>query len=185
MAAADALSAIDDLLRPKGIDWMVIGAHAANLYRDELRATRDVDVLLSLSMASMTTLANQLVEAGWQVRHRTADNWLVRARHAKFGDVDLMCVQGEYQQAAFGRSVGRQVNGVGIVKFLTPEDVIVHKLIANRHQDQQDVMSILKAGVPLDREYMARWLKKWDMERQYDALATNVRSSGAEKGQSR
>ena len=176
MAVADALAAIDRLLTPKGVRWAVLGAHAANLYRDELRATQDVDVLVSLSVARMKLLADDLEAEGWRLRHRTKDGWLIRARHPEFGDVDVMCVQEEYQQTALSRSVEKTVRGVegvqgkGAVRFLAVEDVIIHKLIANRLQDELDVVSILKGHPSLDAAYMERWLREWDIRERYDAL---------------
>ena len=167
---AEALAAIDRLLTAKGARWAVLGAHAANLYRDEVRATQDVDVLASLSVPMMKSLADDLESDGWQVRHRTEDGWLLRARHPRFGDVDVMCVQEEYQRTALSRAVQRAVDGMGVAPFLAVEDVIIHKLIANRLQDELDVVSILKGNPSLDAAHMERWLREWDLEERYDAL---------------
>ena len=168
-SVAQTLAAIDRLLTPKGVRWAVLGAHAANLYRGEVRATQDVDVLVSRSAPLMQSLADDLEADGWRVRHRTEDGWLIRARHPEFGDIDVMCVQEEYQRTALSRSVERAVEGVG-VRFLAVEDVIIHKLIANRMQDELDVVSILQTHPSLDDAHMRRWLKEWDIEKRYEGL---------------
>ena len=169
-SVAEALAAVDRLLAPKGVRWAVLGAHAANLYRDEVRATQDVDVLVSLSAPLMKSLADDLTAGGWHVRHRTEDGWLIRARHPQFGDIDVMCTQEEYQRTALDRAVERSVRGMGVVRFLAVEDVIIHKLIANRAQDELDVVSVLKGNPSLDAAHMERWLKEWDIEERYDEL---------------
>lgn len=169
-SVAQALAAVDRLLTPRGVRWAVLGAHAANLYRGEVRATQDVDVLVSLSAPLMKSLADDLEADGWRVRHRTEDGWLIRARHPEFGDIDVMCVQEEYQRTALSRSVENTVEGMGVARFLAVEDVIIHKLIANRMQDELDVVSILQTHPSLDDAHMRRWLKEWDIEKRYDGL---------------
>ena len=179
MGVARALAAIDALLTPKGIRWAVLGAHAANLYRDQVRATQDVDVLASLLVSQMNSLADELAAGGWWVRHRGADGWLLRARHPEFGDVDVMCVQEPYQRTALSRSVEKTIEGVGVVRFLAVEDVIIHKLIADRLQDELDVVSILKGNPILDAAHMECWLRKWGIEERYDELRQRA---GDERG---
>ena len=181
-SVAKALAAIDGLLTPKGVRWAVLGAHAANLYRSEVRATQDVDVLVSLSAPQMKSLADDLEVTGWRVRHLTPDGWLIRARHSDFGDIDVLCVQEEYQRTALSRSVERTVEGMGVARFLAVEDVIIHKLIANRMRDELDVASILQARPSLNGAYMQRWLREWDIEERYNQLrrrAANERDHSA------
>ena len=181
MGVASALAAVDALLTPKGIRWAVLGAHAANLYRDEVRATQDVDVLASLATPQMNSLADELAAGGWQVRHRAAEGWLLRARHAELGDVDVMRVQEPYQRTALSRSVEKTIEGVGGVRFLAVEDVIIHKLIANRLRDELDVVSILQGNPNLDGAHMKRWLQEWGIHERYDEL--RQRAAGGQRGQ--
>ena len=169
-SVAETLAAIDRLLTPKGVRWAVLGAHAANLYSGEVRTTQDVDVLVGLSVPQMASVAEDFTSARWQVRHSVEDGWLIRARHPELGDIDVMCVQEEYQRTALARSVERTVKSVGVVRFLAVEDVIIHKLIANRMKDELDVLSILKRNPPLDAEYLERWLRKWEIEERYRML---------------
>ncbi len=58
-------------------------------------------------------------------------------------DVDLFLVTTPYQRAAFARR--RQVLFLGADRWMiTPEDLILHKLLANRRKDLLDVEEILK-----------------------------------------
>ena len=170
MNAGDTLAAVQRVLSTAAARWSVVGGHAANLYRDQVRTTRDVDILVGLDEPKMEGLKAALQEAGWEVQQRPQDNWLIRARHDQFGALDLMCVGCAYQQTALDRAVDQPVEGCGPVRFLAPEDVIVHKLIANRWADLADVESILLGGVELDQEYIRHWAAEWDVEDVYASV---------------
>ena len=44
----ETLCDLSETLALEGIDWAVAGAVAANIYRDQIRTTTDLDVILSL-----------------------------------------------------------------------------------------------------------------------------------------
>jgi hypothetical protein len=41
--------------------------------------------------------------------------------------------------------------------------VIIHKLIAGRPRDLDDIRSILETGAELDRQYLDHWIEEWDL----------------------
>ena len=41
--------------------------------------------------------------------------------------------------------------------------MIIHKLIAWRLRGQDDVRSIIEAGVALDNEYLNHWITEWEL----------------------
>ena len=178
MSAAKVLKSIRALLAPRCVDWAVLGAHAANLYREEVRNTKDVDVLTSLSVERMEMLATDLTNEGWTVRYRAENDWLIRASHPNVGHVDVMCVQDAYQRVALSRADVTPVEGVGDVRFLAVEDVLIHKTIASRWQDDEDIVSILRGDPELDEAYMEAWLRSWEIEERY---ATLRRRAAAER----
>jgi hypothetical protein len=69
---------------------------------------------------------------------------------------DLLIPTVEYQELALER--GDPNN-----HCLTIEDVIVHKLIAWRAKDREDVASILARGLPRDDAYIAHWAAEWEV----------------------
>lgn len=170
MTIERTLLALRSLLAQRGADWAVLGGHAANLYRSEVRGTKDVDVLVSMTVQDLAALVPDLEASGWVVRYRVQNDWLIRAKHADYGDVDMMAVQEDYQRLALSRAVARRIEGVGDVRFLTAEDVLIHKTIAYRSQDEADVVSILNTSPELDLGYMQEWLEKWDIQDRYDRL---------------
>ncbi len=49
-----------------------------------------------------------------------------------------------------------------MVKFATLEDVIIHKIIAGRPRDLEDVKTILLKNPNYNPKYIYKWLKKFD-----------------------
>lgn len=137
------------VLDEAGIATVVIGAHAANRYRLDVRLTRDLDLLAR----SLDGAADALRAAGCEVRVLSDGEqpYLVTARRGA-EQLDLLLAETDYQVLAFERAVG----GV-----LCAEDVIVHKLIAGRPRDLDDVASILATGIALDRGYIEEHAAAW------------------------
>ena len=145
-------SSVDEarrLLEATGISLVLIGAHAANRYRVEVRHTIDVDFLAS----RLDGAADVLRGAGWRVRAVSDDGveYMIAARRGSAA-VDLLLAETDYQRLAMRRARG----GV-----LTAADVIVHKLIAGRPRDLDDIASILAAPVALDDAYIAEHAQAW------------------------
>lgn len=165
-----ALRELGGLLRRLGIRWVLIGALAANRYRSSPRLTQDIDLLLADTGEGLESLEATLREAGWEVQRATRDAELLRIRHADLGLADLLIAGTDYQQQAIERARWESA-GVGEpVPVLTPEDVILHKLIAGRTQDRADVEAILASGIALDESYVERWARFWDVLEDWRAL---------------
>jgi hypothetical protein len=130
---------------------------AALEYRTEPRLTTDLDLLVE----PVDGIADAFLAAGFHVQAIAdpgdpAHLLLVRGNGIR---ADLLLVEVEYQQVALDRSA----QGV-----ITAEDVIVHKLIAWRPRDQDDVLSILRSGRSLDEEYIEYWAGEWDVSQRWD-----------------
>ena len=158
-----ALGELARLLDGRSIRWALIGGLAANRYRRTPRHTFDVDVLLASVGWDLRELEGAMRSAGWSVRRADAEATLLRASHPRLGAVDLLVAGTEYQRHALARARVERVTGVGDTPVLTVEDVIVHKLIAGRHQDLADVEAILEGGVSIDASYVERWAGFWDV----------------------
>lgn len=156
-SSADDLRA---LLAASGIETVLIGAHAANRYRLEVRHTVDVDVLAS----TLEGAAEALRAAGCEVREIAEDGevYMLSAR-AGATVVDVLLAETEYQRMAMRRAQ----RGV-----LAVEDVIVHKLIAGRPRDIDDIRSILATGIEFDRGYVESNARDWGVLERWQALAT-------------
>jgi len=158
-----ALRALGDLLSKLGIEWVLIGALAANRYRSSPRLTQDVDLLLEDAGPGLDALESALREAGWQVQRASPEGELLRLRHPEFGIADLMLAGTDYQREAIRRSHTEAIDPDSSARVLRAEDVIVHKLIAGRRQDLADIEAILAAKVPLDVSYIETWAERWEV----------------------
>jgi hypothetical protein len=116
------------------------------------RATTDLDFLIAWNPA----LVHALTAAGFDVRVFEDDGepHLMRTTRADCA-VDFIVATTDYQHLAIERAQD---------DVLTVEDVIVHKLIAWRPRDRDDVRSILSTGLEFDRGYVDHWAAEWAVD---------------------
>lgn len=165
-----SLSALGAILDRLGIAWTVIGALAANRYRREVRLTGDVDVLVASYGPGLAGFEAVAGEAGWAVRRGTPDGAILRLRHPELGAADVVLAETDYQRVALGRADIETLAGGARVRFLRVEDVIVHKLIAGRPRDVDDITEILATGCRLDAGYVERWASFWGVRELWQKL---------------
>lgn len=154
-------------------DWAVIGGHAANLYRSEMRATVDTDVLVAVTKRSMQQNASAMVEQGWSVRSRPDGDWLLRIWHPQLGAVDMIAAETGYQATALARARVTEFDGIPL-RALAVEDVLIHKMIAGRFKDEADVEDILRTGPDMDEDYLRHWLEEWKVQDRYARVAARL-----------
>lgn len=135
-----------------GLDPVLIGALAASRYREVQRHTTDVDFLA----LSIDGLADAMRAEGHEVRVMAEPGGepyvvFIRGQGIK---VDVLLAETDYQLEAHRRAL----DGV-----LTVEDVIVHKLLAWRARDRDDIDSILAVGHDLDEAYIEQWAGVWEV----------------------
>ena len=149
---SDSAASAAEILDRLGGRWALIGALAALRYRSTPRLTTDADFLAE----PVEGLADAFEAAGYDVSAVAEQGepphlLLVRGK----GDqIDVLLPVVEYQQVALERAVDH---------VLTAEDVVVHKLIAWRPRDRNDIASILETGRPLDEAYIERWAATWEV----------------------
>ena len=152
---SDSSAEFQQLLDDAGIRHVVIGALAALRYRREPRLTTDVDFLL----AHAEGLVDALHAAGYDQLDIVGDPPYAIFIRTDTVKVDLLVAETDYQHEALARAVDG---------YLSPEDVLVHKLIAWRPRDRDDIASILDAEVPIDEGYVSRWAAEWDVTDRWD-----------------
>lgn len=80
--------------------------------------------------------------------------YFVRARLGGAA-AEFLIAETEYQETALDRSIDH---------VITPEDVVVHKLIAWRERDRDDIRSLLaNPGLDLDTGYIDDWAARWEV----------------------
>lgn len=130
----------------------LVGAAAAMRYRASDRVTTDLDFLVEWN----GDFVQALVEQGFSVRAAEDEGevHLVRTRRTGCA-VDFIVARTDYQHLAIERAQNQ---------VLSVEDVLVHKLIAWRARDRDDVRSILSTGLDFDRDYVDHWATEWAVE---------------------
>lgn len=157
---SDSFAALRCRLTELGADPVVIGAFAAGRFRATPRETVDIDFLVT----SLNGIASALRADGLDVREITdehGDPYLVHVRGTSVV-ADMLLVETEYQAEAHRRAIDG---------FLTIEDVLVHKLIAFRPRDRDDIASILSTGRSFDAEYVERWAEAWSVLDRWKSVA--------------
>lgn len=150
---SDSAARAADILERSGATWALIGALAALRYRATPRLTVDADFLATWRPG----LADAFRSEGYEVEEvaepgETPYLLVVRGQ----GDViDVLLAVVDYQEVALARAVDH---------VLTVEDVLIHKLIAWRPRDRNDIASILDTDIAIDEAYVEEWAARWEVQ---------------------
>ena len=148
------------------IPYMLIGGQAV-LFHGHPRLTQDVDVTLGVDTDAVTTILAVCRRAGLKplVKRPQAfvcDTHILPAHDARSGlRVDLIFSNTPYERQALSRARRASVSRVS-VRFASLEDVMIHKLVAGRPVDTEDVRVLMaKHHGRVDARYVRRWLKQF------------------------
>lgn len=175
----DLLAYLGSFAARDGVRWALLGGVAANLYRDRPRLTEDVDVVLEVGRDRWPALADALHADGWALQPGEAYPDVVLLRRPDRLPVDVLIAKTEYQRVALDRAKARELGGGRpAVPVLTPEDIVIHKLIAGRLTDLDDVERILGTTGELDLRYVEQWVKEWGLEERWAAVQRALAARG-------
>ena len=143
---------------------MVIGGQAVLLY-GEPRLTRDIDVTLGVELdrwPEVKTLVEGLAFHPLPVDDQfTQETMVFPCQDPNTGiRVDFIFSFSPYECQAMKRVRRVELEGKSVC-FASPEDLIIHKVIAGRPRDVEDVKSILLKNNNLNIEYIQHWLKEF------------------------
>lgn len=145
-----------------GLPYMVIGGQAVLLY-GEPRLTKDIDVTLGATLDRLPEVLDLVKEIGLEPlvdpNTFTRETMVLPCRDPGTEvRVDLIFSFSPYERQALERA--RRVSmGGAQVAFASLEDVIVHKVIAGRPRDLEDVKSMLVKNPAADVTYVRTWLQ--------------------------
>ena len=158
------LKKIANELSAHNIPYMVIGGQAVLLY-GEPRLTKDIDITLGIGVSKLNEI-NSIVEKlnlKILVDEKFVKNTMVLlAIDEKTGiRVDFIFSFSLYEKQAIKRASDIKF-GNTIVKFASLEDLIIHKIIAGRAIDIEDIRSIILKNPDYNTKYIKRWLQEFD-----------------------
>jgi len=145
---------------------MVIGGQAVLLY-GEPRLTRDIDITLGLDVDATdrvlaATASIPLKPLIPDITEFVRSTRVLPLQHVESGiRVDLIFSFSSYEETALKRVTTRTILGRAVC-YASVEDVIIHKMVAGRPRDLEDVRSILTRNAARDDTYVRRWLSEFE-----------------------
>lgn len=168
-----------------GIPAAVAGGLALSTWK-HVRATRDIDLLVSVGANELDLLLVNLRSAGMRPKkdppavslgHLDVVPLLYEPPEAFLDiEIDLLLAKSEYHQEALRRRVTTQIPDLDLhVAVLTCEDLILHKLLAGRLIDRVDVSELLRINhARLDTRYLANWIERLELQKEFTEIWTSA-----------
>jgi hypothetical protein len=164
-----ALRSLLAFLERERIDYMLMGGMAIRTLAIP-RPTFDVDLQVVTGEAAAKAFAQRAAQEGYSVDEPFLRGFVDHlqglskiAMSVPTGDrwvpVDVFLSGSEYQQTAFGRR-RRHDTDLGPLWLISPEDLLLHKLIADRPRDRADIADLLLVTGPMDETYLHEWAKR-------------------------
>lgn len=143
------------------LPYMVIGGQAVLLY-GEPRLTGDIDILLGATLDQLPDVLKLTSSIGLEPlvdpEEFTRQTTVLPCRDTVTDlRVDLLFSFSPYERQALERARPIEM-GDTQVRFASLEDVIVHKIIAGRPRDLEDVKGMLVKNSEADLAYIRTWL---------------------------
>jgi len=157
---------IGTTLDEKAIPYMIIGGQAVLLY-GEPRLTRDIDVTLGVDVNALPELIEiskklNLTPLPLDIAKFVEQTMVFPVKDDSTGiRIDFIFSFTSYEKKAIKRAREISIKKT-IVKFASPEDVIIHKIFAGRARDLDDVKSILLKNPSVNLPYIETWLADFD-----------------------
>ncbi len=150
-------------LKKASIPYMVIGGQAVLLY-GEPRLTRDIDIIMGIGVEGLDRVKKIIPIIGLRSLVQKEKEFVQRNMVLPTIDkrsgirVDFIFSFSPYERQAIERAKDIRL-GRTSVRYASLDDVVIHKVIAGRARDLEDVRSILVKNPGYDSGYIKKWLK--------------------------
>ncbi len=148
------------------IPYMIIGGQAILLY-GRPRLTRDIDITLGIDADEFALVEKACKKLKLKILPKKPEDFvretrILPAEEAKSRiRVDFIFSFSEYETQAIKRAKCVDIDNYPI-KFTSREDVIIHKMVAGRAIDEEDVKSVLaKNRKAINFKYIRKWLSEF------------------------
>jgi hypothetical protein len=162
-ALGSVLAAVADVLKAGGQGWYVFGAQAVVAY-GRPRLTADLDIAVMAELAQVPQLVARLGAAGLRLQPQATEDFVRRTHvlpfvHEPSGiPVDIVLAGPGLEEEFVANARELALAGV-TVPVISPEDLLVTKILAGRPKDGDDVDGILREQLPsLDLDRCRRFL---------------------------
>jgi hypothetical protein len=173
VAYEDAFRSAVGVLHTLGARYAAIGGLARNAW-GTVRATTDLDFALAAGSGELEHATEKLHASGFLTDRAIGpadpadslpDIVFVRARSGDGVRLDLLIAKTPFEIQAVGRAQTVFVLGAPC-RVITPEDLVVYKLIAFRPRDRldiEDVIDVQSAKHGVDIAHIDRWAEEWGL----------------------
>ena len=166
---SDALNEFARLFDSLSVEYAVMGGIAVRAHGIP-RPTQDVDFTAAIPRERLRELFDAASRLGYSIPEEFASGLvdqvagmpLVRVRRYAEGrgiDVDVFLAESPFQRQLLARARLEQIDDTPL-RVVTPEDLILLKLLARRPRDLADVGDILFTQGQLDEAYLRQWAKE-------------------------
>jgi len=153
-------------LRQNHVPYIIIGGQAVLKYGIP-RFTQDIDITLGIGIDKFFIMKKIIESLHFSILVPNPEEFIKETMVLPVKDrdtgirIDFIFSFSLYEKEAITRGVAVNINNVE-VRFASLEDLIIHKIIAGRPRDIEDVKSILTINPDYDILYIENWLKKFD-----------------------
>ena len=160
------ISRIAKLMAETKTKYAILGGVAVSLYGMP-RLTLDVDVNIILEKYKTAEFLKKAHNSGFTSLVRSEQKFADRtgvipmkfSKSEPFGRCDFIIAQNTLEHLAIKRARTKTI-GFSKVKVITPEDLILQKLVSDRPRDIEDARGVIMRQKNLDTRYIHFWLKK-------------------------
>ncbi len=177
----DALRDFAQLFERLSVLYAIMGGLAVRVHGIP-RPTHDVDITIAIDRSQLPELYDAVRALGYTVPDAYTTGWVdqvagmpvVKFRLYLAGhgiDIDVFLAESRFQEELLSRRQPIQIEATP-AWIVSPEDLILLKLLANRPRDIADIGDILFTQGQLDESYMRHWGEQIGvLERLEDVLA--------------
>ncbi len=166
---------IAESLDEERIPYMIIGGQAVLIY-GRPRLTRDIDITLGIDADDFVLVEKTCKKLNLKMLPENPKNFaketnVLPAEEPTSGiRIDFIFSFSPYETQALKRAKEIIIDNYP-VKFASCEDVIIHKMVAARAVDAEDVKSILiKNKDSIDLEYITGWLLEFSKISEHEGI---------------
>lgn len=168
----DVTRELIELFESESIPYAIMGGLAVRIYAIP-RPTFDVDFTILLPRADLPQFYLRAESLGYTVSAAQAAGWVDSVKglsvvkiQAYVGDraidVDIFLAETEFQRHLLTRRQRHEAEGLD-AWFVSPEDLILLKLLAGRPKDRLDIADIVFIQGALDEAYLRDWATRLDV----------------------
>lgn len=163
------LRVLTHFLSSQKIKYVILGGVAVSIY-GEPRLTADIDVNIILDksrLGDFLSIAGKygfylLSPDGEEIAKESGVIPLCLKKKKIGGKFDLIIAENALEYAAIQRGKTKRIGSVK-ARFVSPEDLIIHKISSSRPRDIEDLQGLLiRQKNRLDVKYIRAWLEKID-----------------------